>query len=208
MKIKRNRIILSVALLGALATGNATLHAYYSPHTMYSKFKNAIDELKANLRKQYSSPESLKHYGISYNQLNSIITDKSEQLLQHSNYGMFCDCAGRKLQQFEQELRNIVRRTLEQHAQQNHAIQGLSASDVRNRIEAHELKLREQYGKADQLEYYKVSYQKVQDTIKEVSRGLFSNNDGSMVTTEVQLNELFRIHTDAVLAKLREHRDR
>ena len=201
MNIKNNCKLLSIALLCALTASNVPTHATSSPAII----KERVENSHLNIRKKYSSAASLKRYGITYQQLNNIITETSEKLLKQ--HAPCCSWCRFEPALFERALEEYVLLQLEQCAAQHHAIKDLSNREVGQRIEAHELKLRQQYGKPEQLQYYKVRYQEVLDIIREVSRSMFGSRDNSMTTTESHLNELFRMHTDAVLEKLRVRRE-
>lgn len=191
MELKYNQIVVRAALLAIFA---ATMYADNPPRCCADK----ITEAHVNLRRKYSDPQSLRHYGVSYQQLQTIIKETSDGLLKKRAHHGSCVC-------FERELEQEVVGILQVYAHKHHAIKNLSASQVRQKIQDHELKLRAQYGKPDQLRYYGVSYQKVVDVIKETSRAMF-DDIGGLEATESGLDELFRMHTDTVLAKLRQYR--
>lgn len=197
MNLSRNHAIVLGTLFSLFAICSEILYADTQP----GSFGDRITALQVNLRRKYSTPQSLKFYGITYQQLNDIIKNSTEKLLRQRSSDPTCEC-------FERDLEKEVFGTLQLRASEHHATQNLSAYEVRQKIQEHELKLKRQYGKPDQLSYYKVTYQTVNDIIKETSSAMFGNNAGSMITTESQLHELFRMHTDIVLKKLERYRSR
>jgi hypothetical protein len=204
MQIRYSRSLSIVSLLYIFAASNVSMYAEVasSTNTRFGQRQCAdkIRDIQVGLRRKYSDPKSLRFYGITYQQLHDIIVEASERLLKENRNNF-------RLDRFERELNEEVFGALQFKASKHHVTKDLSTGAVRQRIQEHELKLRRQYGKADQLRYYEVSYQELYDIIKDASRALFSNNDDVMITTEAQLDDLFRMHTDAVLCKLREHRD-